>query len=259
MIDPMISTIASEVMSAIAPYLPKIAEKAAAKIGEDLPASVSKIWKKVFEHLSKKPAGKEAVLDAITTPKDTDVQAALRLQIRKELEADPDFREELRVLLGDLVTAGSGITQQGVGNVAIQGGNNSVTQNIGQVANSITNVGYQPRQIPASRTAEFVNQMRAFSGERIDISASMTDPRTHFLANQLTDLLSKAGWETYGDSLSLVDLPKSVHFIVPERLKTSAALDKLAWFLNSCGFQLVLNIVPNESAQMFQLFVNGVD
>lgn len=259
MIDPTIVAIASNVLAAITPYLPKIAEKTAEKVGEEIPSGVGKLWKRISERLSKKASGKEAIDDAVRSPSDSDAHSALRLQIRKEIEADPMFREELLSMLNELPKSGTGIWQQGVGNIAIQGSSNTVTQNIGQVANSITNVGYQPRQIPENRVAEFVAQMRPFAGEKIDISASATDSKTHFLANQLTDLLNQAGWTAFGDSVSVMDLPKYVHVIVPERLRDSVALDKLARFLHSCSFKLQLNIAPNDSSQMIQIFVNGVD
>jgi hypothetical protein len=113
----------------------------------------------------------------------------------------------------------------------------SVNQTGGQIAHKITNIGYQPKQIPQDAIPEFMSWMKKVRPIEVHITANMLDPQTHFLANQLTDLLQKAGWNASGESLSMYeDLPKGIVFIVPESMRESVALDILSKFLKAVGF-----------------------
>lgn len=113
----------------------------------------------------------------------------------------------------------------------------NVNQRGGQVAHSITNVGYQPKQIPQEAIPEFLDLMKSVGPIKVHITGNMLDPQTHFLANQLPDLLQKAGWQATGESVSMYEgLPKGIVFIVPEAMRESLPLDILAKFLKAVGF-----------------------
>ena len=72
----IISALATTAVSFLSPYLAKSGEVAAKKIGEDLYQALKK-------RFSKKPAAQEALADIEKEPNDTDVQAALRIQLKK--------------------------------------------------------------------------------------------------------------------------------------------------------------------------------
>ena len=113
----------------------------------------------------------------------------------------------------------------------------SMNQTGGQIAHKITNVGYQPKQIPQDAIPEFLGLMKSVGPIKVHITANMLDTQTHFLANQLTDLLQRAEWDASGESLSMYrGLPKGIVFIVPESMHESLALDILAKFLKAVGF-----------------------
>jgi len=256
----LISLIAG-VIPFLSPYLPTIADKAAGKLGEELPGNIAKLWKSLQTRFSKNSASQEAVQDLLQNPTDPDVQAAFRVQLRKLLESDPQFRAELIELLGDSSQRTEGVkSQDGIANIYVQGTANTVDQRIGQVVQSVTNLGYQPRQIPTELVTEFVAQMRRVQPVEVDITANMLDGQTQFLANQLTDLLQRAGWKATGPSLSVYgpDMPKGIVYILPKSIGSpdSTSIDALAAFLARLGF---LNYKLIDAPQSITtIFINRV-
>jgi hypothetical protein len=116
------ASIATTVVTFLAPYLAEGGKAAAKKIGEALMAALERRFKG-------KPAAEEAMNDMKATPQDPDAQAALRHQLKKALMADPEFLAELVGLLGEVETEapgtgyhaevhGSGAIAQGPGAVA---------------------------------------------------------------------------------------------------------------------------------------------
>ncbi len=85
--------------------------------------------------LGGKPSAEEALGDLKAQPADADAQAALRVQLRKAIEADPTLAESLRRWLGEAEkqAAKIGHTQT----TTITGDNNRVNQIIGS-GNSIS-------------------------------------------------------------------------------------------------------------------------
>lgn len=138
----------SQTLPILAPYLPLMAGKAAEKAGEELPAAVGKVWQAIHKKFAGKPAAKEAADDLVKDPQNTDVQAAFRLQLRKALEEDENFRAELGRLLAEAGTGhkatlhGDGVIVQGDGNVTAGPG---AVINFGDVEGGI-HTGKPPRQ-----------------------------------------------------------------------------------------------------------------
>ena len=76
----------------LAPHLPtlmklggKAAESAASKVGADTWETVKKIWAKLSPRIEAKESAKEAAIDVANNPDDEDLQAALRVQLKKLL------------------------------------------------------------------------------------------------------------------------------------------------------------------------------
>lgn len=105
-----IQFLADGVLAILVPVITKVASTAAAPItatGEELIKLVAQaagdkiatLMKTVMAKFKERPAASDAVNDLAKSPQDKDVQAAFRLQLRKTLEADPAFADELRKLL----------------------------------------------------------------------------------------------------------------------------------------------------------------
>ena len=107
---------AVQIAQFLAPLLPHllkggkdIAQSAAGELGKNIGADTWQGLKALAERIQQKaeekPALQEALADAETHPQDEDAIAALRLQLRKLLQADPDLRAEAARVL-DQVPAG---------------------------------------------------------------------------------------------------------------------------------------------------------
>src|SRR5262249_35223123 len=105
------------------PYLTKTGEKAAEvvtkKITEAGLEKIKVIWQRIRLKIEAKPAALEAIQDALQSPDDQDVQATLRRQLQKLLEADEALADEVAQLWAEAKTAGINVT--GDRNVAISG------------------------------------------------------------------------------------------------------------------------------------------
>jgi len=103
------AALASAAVSILAPYLAELAKSGAGKLGEVGAAGVGKLWGRLTARLT--GAGAEAAEDARKNPDDPDAQGALRLQLRKALEADPDFRAEVAALVAESGGGGTNVAQ----------------------------------------------------------------------------------------------------------------------------------------------------
>jgi hypothetical protein len=109
----------------LAPYLPtlmklggKAAESAASKVGADTWETVKKIWAKLSPRIEAKESAKEAAIDVANNPDDEDLQAALRVQLKKLLEQNKELAEAIAKILAEAspeVIAGVQITQTTTG------------------------------------------------------------------------------------------------------------------------------------------------
>lgn len=254
--DQQVMALAANVLILLLPYLHMIANKAVEKLGEDLPENIYKIWQGIKGKFSKNPTDKDALEDLLKHPDDPDFQAAFRAKLRKALESDSQLRDEMTTLVEkEQAIISNRAVQTGIGNISIQGSNNVVNQKIGQIANSITNIGYQPKQIPQHAVSEFVELMKSLPPLKVHVTASILNPETHFLANQLVDLLRRAGWDASGDSLSMyANLPKGLIFLAPE---LTLSLDILTKFLKAVGFTNYADFDGTRTS--LTIVVNGVD
>ncbi|MEH2241108.1 hypothetical protein [Nostoc sp.] len=90
----------------LAPCLPfllnvgnKAVEGASKKVGEDVWIKAKAIWDKLHPKVEAKEAAKEAATDVAQKPEDEDLQASLRVQLKKILEADTALAEEIAQIL----------------------------------------------------------------------------------------------------------------------------------------------------------------
>jgi hypothetical protein len=74
-------------------------EKAGKKLGEGAPEILKSLWAKLRPKVEEKPAASEAAQDVAKSPEDADSQAALRIQLRKILEADSSLAAEIATML----------------------------------------------------------------------------------------------------------------------------------------------------------------
>jgi len=132
-----IITVATGAVTLLAPYLVKVGEKAAEKVGEKLPEAAAKVWNAIMARFTGKLAAEEAIKDFVAMPDDEDNRAAFRKELRKVLEAEPTFVDELARLLDDarrqsgdtIINTGSGAVATG-GSVAAGAGGVAVGGNV---------------------------------------------------------------------------------------------------------------------------------
>ena len=249
--------LAASIVNILMPYFKVIANEVAKKVGSELPKNISKIWQRIKTRLSGDPNTEEILKDLSAHPDDQDLQAVFRVQLRKALEQDNEFYEQIKKLVQSEQARISNVSNQtGTGNISIQGSNNVVNQRIGQISKSITNIGYQPKQIPADAIPEFLDLMKSVPPMKGHITANLLNNETQFLAKQLARLLNQAGWEMSSDSLSMYSphMPKGIVFMAPE---LTLSLDILAKFLKAVGFKNYSNF--NKSIKSLTIAVNGVD
>lgn len=120
--------------TALQPFLPIIAAKAAEEIGK---TAVAEVWTAIKKKFDTKEAAKEALADLLKDPQDSDAQGAFRKQLRKLLEEDNSFASDLANLLekagnnlnaqvigGGAIAQGDGAKAVGQGGIMIEGGMN---------------------------------------------------------------------------------------------------------------------------------------
>jgi hypothetical protein len=90
----------------LAPCLPflinignKAVEGASQKVGEDVWHKAKAIWAKLHPKVEAKEAAKEAATDVAENPENQDLQASLRVQLKKILDADTALAEEIAKIL----------------------------------------------------------------------------------------------------------------------------------------------------------------
>jgi hypothetical protein len=100
--DPI--SIAPLVISAwklIAPYAKKVGGKLVEKAGDVLPDAVGKVWDTVKGKMEERPETKTLPTDLAATPDDQSVQGAFQYQLKKLLETDDAFAQQLEKLVND--------------------------------------------------------------------------------------------------------------------------------------------------------------
>jgi hypothetical protein len=126
-----IATISAGVLAALLPYLPKVAEKAAEKVGEGIPAAVGKLWQAVRGRMEGKETSKEALNDLTAEPESAELQTVFKVQLKKLMAQDEAFAKELLQLTEEIapqgdayraVLHGDGAVAQGTGARAVGAG-----------------------------------------------------------------------------------------------------------------------------------------
>lgn len=105
----------------------KSGETAGTQLTEKAMNKASAIWEKLFPKVEAKESAKEAAEDVAKAPDDADAQAALRLQLKKILEADPDLAGAIAQIMQEDAPDGTPGTQ------IVQHVTGSQKQVIGQV------------------------------------------------------------------------------------------------------------------------------
>ena len=85
--------LAKGAVAALTPYLVDMG-KGASKIGAE--NKLSDLYRTIKERTKETPRADEALSDLEDAPEDQDLQASLRVQLKKLLENNPDLIEELR-------------------------------------------------------------------------------------------------------------------------------------------------------------------
>src|SRR5215211_5273888 len=121
-----IGALASSVTTALVPLLPyllKAGEKAAEETGKTVAGQslewAKSLWTKLKPKIEAKPAALQAAQDAAQTPEDDDVQAALRVQLKKLLADDQSLAEEVSRWLEQGKAAGVNVSAIGERSVAV--------------------------------------------------------------------------------------------------------------------------------------------
>jgi hypothetical protein len=124
--DMNVTTLAKDLAVFLIPLLPyllkageKAAEEAGKKFGGDAWDRAKVLWAKLRPKVEAKPAAQEAVQDAAAAPNDDDIQAALRLQLRKLLTEDAGLAGEIERLWREAQHAGVTVIAFGERSVAI--------------------------------------------------------------------------------------------------------------------------------------------
>jgi hypothetical protein len=131
----------------------KATESASGKFGEAAFAKAQTIWAKLSPKVEAKEAAKEAAIDVANSPEDEDMQAALRVQLKKLLEQDEELMKAIEQILAADAPNGTSGTQI-VQNVT--GDRNQVIGQVngGNVFGNITSGGLTPAET-ARRVAAF--------------------------------------------------------------------------------------------------------
>ncbi|HEY0834884.1 MAG TPA: hypothetical protein VGE72_13325 [Azospirillum sp.] len=115
--------LARQVVEVIAPALPLlkgvgdgVLQQTGAKITDATLGLAKALWVKLGPRVEGTEVARAAVQDVTSTPDDEDARAALRLQVRKLLQADPHLAADLTALLGN-----GNVVASGHGSVAIGG------------------------------------------------------------------------------------------------------------------------------------------
>ncbi|MBI3246826.1 MAG: hypothetical protein HYZ50_09990 [Deltaproteobacteria bacterium] len=130
MIDP--ATLAATAVTCLVPFLTEAGKAVAKRVGDAATDKTVQLYTFLKSKLTS-PGASEALAKLEKTPDEADRQTLFRLTLKDVLVDDPQFREELAVLLKALAPATSGVTQSAhvVGNenevVQVSGAGNTVT------------------------------------------------------------------------------------------------------------------------------------
>jgi hypothetical protein len=113
------ATLAAGTVALLSPYFAEAAKQGAGQLGKQAADKVGDL----IAWLRAKLPGHEALIDLGTAPADPDSQGALRRQIRKLLEAQPDLAEPLARLVEEARATAPGVSTVQTGDRNIAGTN----------------------------------------------------------------------------------------------------------------------------------------
>lgn len=122
--DPV--TLAAQAVAVLSPYLVEAGKKVAGNVGEAAWKQAVTLYQSIKTRLAGHPAS-EALEDLAQAPEDEDIQATLRVALKKLLEKDTTFARELAGLLPTAPVAGPSFTNTIAGKVG------AITQVAGSV------------------------------------------------------------------------------------------------------------------------------
>lgn len=93
--DP-IALLATSVVGALAPYMAKVGKEIAKDVGKAAGTKIEVLYQTLKTRFQDKPAAQEALADLENKPADEDAQASLRLQLKKQMNADPILVDVLK-------------------------------------------------------------------------------------------------------------------------------------------------------------------
>ena len=125
------TALAVQVTAILAPFLPhlveagrNVAEGAGKELEEHSWNLAKTLWGRLRPKVDGKPAAREAARDAAASPGDADLEATLRVQIRKLLSEDAVLAEELSRLLTEAERPVAAVTVTASGRGAVAAGGN---------------------------------------------------------------------------------------------------------------------------------------
>ena len=95
----IITHVASSVVTMLAPYLAKTGEGFAENVGKKAFEKIDSLYQAIKERFQGQHASQEALNELELGPNDEGAHAALRLQLKNQMTADPTFVDTLRQLV----------------------------------------------------------------------------------------------------------------------------------------------------------------
>lgn len=101
-----IATLVSNCLTFLTPFLPYLlkagehaAQEAGKQLGSDVWEQAKMLWQRLHPRVESRPAALEAFQDMARHPHEADIQAALRVQLRKLLADDPALANDITHLM----------------------------------------------------------------------------------------------------------------------------------------------------------------
>ena len=138
--DPaLLIALAASTFTVLQPHLSELAKSAAGALGKKVPDAIGALWGKIRARFADKPAADDALKDLLANPDDSDLQVVFRVHLRKLLQEDTAFADEIKELVDSAgeqtsYTAevhGSGAVAQGPGAVAAGEGGIAIGGSVG--------------------------------------------------------------------------------------------------------------------------------
>ena len=98
--DPaLLTALAASAFTVLQPHLSELAKSAAGALGKKVPDAIGALWAKLRARFADKPTADDALKDLLANPDDSDLQAVFRVYLRKLLQDDAAFADEIKELV----------------------------------------------------------------------------------------------------------------------------------------------------------------